>query len=46
MKRRVETRDLRQSRPVDHDRADGLQIVRLMQRRERNVALEAVQHVF
>ena len=46
MERRVEARDLRQPRPVDHDRPDGRQIVRLMQRRERDVALEAVQHVF
>ena len=46
MKRRVEARDLWQSWQVDHDRPDGLQIMRLMQRRERDVPLEPVQHVF
>ena len=45
MERGVEAGDLRQPRPVDHDRPDGRQIMRLMQRRERDVALEAVQHV-
>ena len=46
MKRRIKAGDLRKPRPVDHDRPDGRQIVRLMQRRERDIALEAVQHVF
>src|SRR5271166_3553329 len=41
----IEACNLRQSRPVDHDRPYGLQIMRLMQRRERDVPLEAVQHL-
>ena len=45
MKCGVEARHLRQPQPVDHDRPDGSQIMRLMQRRERDVSLKAAQHL-
>ena len=40
VKGRIEARDLRQVRPVSADEADRLQIVRLVERRERNVLIE------
>ena len=45
MERGVEAGNLGQPRPVDHDRPDGLQIMRLMERRERDVALQAVENL-
>ena len=45
MKGGVEAGDLRQIRKARADRADRRQVVGLMQRRERNVALESRKHV-
>ena len=45
MERGVEAGDLRQSRPIAQQRPDRRQIVRLMQRRQRHVALEPRQHL-
>ena len=44
MKRSVEAGDLGQSRAVDEKRADGRQVVRLVQWRERDVSLQTAQH--
>ena len=41
---RIEARDLRQVRPVAADEADRLQIVRLVERCERNVLVELREH--
>ena len=43
MEGRIEARDLGQPRPVRHHRPDRRQIVRLVQRRERDIAFEALR---
>ena len=45
MERRVETGDLRQLRTSSEKQSDRRQIVRLMQRRQRDVALQARQNL-
>ena len=45
MKCRIEAGDLGQPRPVRHDRPDRRQIVRLVQRRERDIAFEAAKNL-
>ena len=44
MERRVETRDLQQLRTGCQQGADRREIVRLMQRRQRNISLEIGDH--
>ncbi len=44
MERRVEARDLRQLRRAGKERLDRRQVVRLVQRRERNVFFEPRNH--
>ena len=45
MEGRVEARDLGQPRLVQHDRPDRSQIVRLVQRREGDIAFEALENL-
>jgi hypothetical protein len=45
MEGRIEARDLGQPWPVHHDRPDRRQIVRLVQRRERDIAFEAAENL-
>ena len=45
MKRGIETGDLRQVRETGQDRPDRREIVRLVKRRQRNVAFQSRQHV-
>ena len=44
VKRRVEARDLDQFRPTREQCLNGREVIRLMQRRKRDVALETGQH--
>ena len=44
VKRRVEARDLDQFRPTREQCLNGREVIRLMQRRKRNVALKISQH--
>ena len=44
MERRIEARDLGHARQARQHRADRREVVRLVQRRERHVLIEALQH--